>query len=149
VAITGEQGTEKLLILSQVILSLQLSFAVIPLVMVSRAAGRRWSEFVKQALGAGTGRGPQPAVILVLNGWLLVQATHGDSYKSFDRSRHLLRTLHAPRRRLVSVTMRPMQDSLGNGACQTCDRATSERFGVPAPSLMRAGRKPVDRLSAG
>ena len=30
VAITGERGTEKLLILSQVILSLQLSFAVIP-----------------------------------------------------------------------------------------------------------------------
>jgi len=28
VAVTGEQGTEKLLILSQVILSLQLSFAV-------------------------------------------------------------------------------------------------------------------------
>jgi len=31
VAVTGEQGTEKLLILSQVILSLQLSFAVVPL----------------------------------------------------------------------------------------------------------------------
>jgi manganese transport protein len=30
VAFTGEQGTEKLLILSQVILSLQLSFAVVP-----------------------------------------------------------------------------------------------------------------------
>ena len=33
VAITGERGTEKLLLLSQVILSLQLSFAVVPLVM--------------------------------------------------------------------------------------------------------------------
>jgi manganese transport protein len=33
VAITGEQGTEKLLLLSQVILSLQLSFAVVPLVI--------------------------------------------------------------------------------------------------------------------
>ena len=33
VAVTGEQGTEKLLILSQVILSFQLSFAVVPLVM--------------------------------------------------------------------------------------------------------------------
>lgn len=33
VAITGEQGTEKLLLFSQVILSLQLSFAVIPLVL--------------------------------------------------------------------------------------------------------------------
>jgi manganese transport protein len=37
VAITGEQGTEKLLILSQVILSLQLSFAVIPLVMFTNS----------------------------------------------------------------------------------------------------------------
>jgi len=33
VAFTGERGTEKLLLLSQVILSLQLSFAVIPLVL--------------------------------------------------------------------------------------------------------------------
>ena len=33
VAVNGERGTEKLLILSQVILSLQLSFAVVPLVM--------------------------------------------------------------------------------------------------------------------
>ncbi|MGA9069640.1 MAG: Nramp family divalent metal transporter, partial [Terracidiphilus sp.] len=33
VAFTGEQGTEKLLILSQVILSIQLSFAVVPLVL--------------------------------------------------------------------------------------------------------------------
>ena len=33
VAFTGERGTEKLLLLSQVILSLQLSFAVVPLVL--------------------------------------------------------------------------------------------------------------------
>ncbi len=36
VAVMGEQGTEKLLILSQVILSFQLSFAVVPLVTVYR-----------------------------------------------------------------------------------------------------------------
>ena len=43
VAMNGEQGTEKLLILSQVILSLQLSFAVVPLVIL-RAAGKRWAS---------------------------------------------------------------------------------------------------------
>ena len=32
----GESGTGKLLILSQVILSLQLPFAVVPLVMITR-----------------------------------------------------------------------------------------------------------------
>ena len=39
----GESGTAKLLILSQVILSLQLSFAVFPLVR-SRPTARRWAS---------------------------------------------------------------------------------------------------------
>jgi manganese transport protein len=46
--LTGEQGTEKLLILSQVILSLQLSFAVVPLVMFT-GSRKRMGEFVNGA----------------------------------------------------------------------------------------------------
>jgi manganese transport protein len=75
VAITGEQGTEKLLILSQVILSLQLSFAVIPLVVFT---GRRakMGEFTNgrplQALAWFTA-----VLIAALNAWLLVQTAAG------------------------------------------------------------------------
>jgi manganese transport protein len=75
VALNGPQGTEKLLILSQVILSLQLSFAVVPLVMFT---GRRalMGEFVNpralQALAWAA------AILIVgLNGWLLVQTAMG------------------------------------------------------------------------
>jgi manganese transport protein len=70
VAFTGEQGTEKLLILSQVILSLQLSFAVVPLVLFT---GNRkiMGEFVNarwlKALAWFTA-----VLIAGLNGWLLV-----------------------------------------------------------------------------
>ncbi len=44
-AIAGESGTAKLLILSQVVLSLQLSFAVVPLVMFT-SDRRKMGEFV-------------------------------------------------------------------------------------------------------
>ena len=71
VAVTGEQGTEKLLILSQVILSLQLTFAVVPLVMFT--SNRKWmGEFVN-------GRFLQvvawtvAVLIAAANGWLLIQ----------------------------------------------------------------------------
>jgi manganese transport protein len=70
VAFTGEQGTEKLLILSQVILSLQLSFAVVPLVIFT---GNRkiMGEFVNanwlKALAWFTA-----VLIAGLNGWLLI-----------------------------------------------------------------------------
>ncbi len=75
VAITGEQGTEKLLILSQVVLSLQLSFAVVPLVHFT---GKRkyMGEFAN-------GRGMQvlawcvAILIAGLNGWLLIQTALG------------------------------------------------------------------------
>jgi manganese transport protein len=75
VAITGEQGTEKLLILSQVILSLQLSFAVVPLVMFT--GSRKWmGEFVNarwlQALAWFTA-----ALIAGLNTWLLIETAMG------------------------------------------------------------------------
>ena len=70
VAVTGEQGTEKLLILSQVILSLQLSFAVFPLVMFT-SSKKKMGEFVNapwlQALAWVVA-----VVIAGLNGWLLV-----------------------------------------------------------------------------
>jgi len=75
VAINGEQGTEKLLILSQVILSLQLSFAVVPLVMFT--GSRKWmGEFVNarwlQVLAWMTA-----AVIAGLNAWLLIETAMG------------------------------------------------------------------------
>jgi manganese transport protein len=70
---TGERGTEKLLLLSQVILSLQLSFAVVPLVLFT-SNRKIMGEFVNarwlQALAwfvAG--------LIAVLNLWFLVLMT--------------------------------------------------------------------------
>jgi manganese transport protein len=71
----GEQGTEKLLILSQVILSFQLSFAVVPLVLFT-GSRKRMGEFVN-------GRGLQAlawvtaAAIAGLNVWLLVETALG------------------------------------------------------------------------
>jgi manganese transport protein len=76
VAIMGEQGTEKLLLLSQVILSLQLSFAVIPLVMFT-GNREKMGEFVN-------GRGLQvlawSVAILIagLNGWFLILMAQGN-----------------------------------------------------------------------
>ncbi len=75
VAVTGEQGTEKLLILSQVILSLQLSFAVIPLVLFT-GSRKRMGEFVNgrwlQTLAWATA-----ILIAALNAWLLIQTAMG------------------------------------------------------------------------
>jgi manganese transport protein len=75
VAFMGEQGTEKLLILSQVILSFQLSFAVVPLVLFT-GDRKRMGEFVNprwlQALAWTTA-----VVIAGLNVWLLVQTALG------------------------------------------------------------------------
>ena len=70
VAITGEQGTEKLLILSQVILSLQLSFAVIPLVLFT-GSRKKMGEFVNAPWLQGLGW-IVAVLIAGLNGWLLV-----------------------------------------------------------------------------
>jgi manganese transport protein len=71
VMLYGERGTGKLLILSQVVLSLQLPFAVIPLVIFT-SDRRMMGPFVSPAwmrslawLVAG--------IIVVLNAWLLVQ----------------------------------------------------------------------------
>jgi len=70
VAITGEQGTEKLLILSQVILSLQLSFAVVPLVIFT-GSRKKMGEFVNAPWLQGLAW-LVAVVIAGLNGWLLV-----------------------------------------------------------------------------
>ena len=75
VAFAGEQGTEKLLILSQVILSLQLSFAVVPLVLFT-GSRKRMGEFVN---GPWLNRLAwfTAALIAGLNGWLLVETFMG------------------------------------------------------------------------
>lgn len=67
----GEQSTGRLLLFSQVVLSLQLSFAVVPLVMFTsdrRLMGEfvnpRWLKLLSWAVAT---------VIIGLNGWLLLQ----------------------------------------------------------------------------
>jgi manganese transport protein len=74
----GQAGTAKLLIMSQVVLSLQLSFAVVPLVQFT-SDRRTMGEFVNRLwlkvlawLTAG--------VIAALNAWLLVQIV-GDWFR--------------------------------------------------------------------
>jgi manganese transport protein len=69
VASTGDRGATNLLVLSQVILSLQLPFAVIPLVLytgnrrlMGSFAAPRWLAALAWAIAA---------VIVVLNGYLL------------------------------------------------------------------------------
>jgi len=67
---TGERGTEKLLLLSQVILSLQLSFAVVPLVLFTgsrKTMGEFVNPFWLQALSWFVA-----ALIAGLNAWYLV-----------------------------------------------------------------------------
>jgi manganese transport protein len=71
-AISGESATGQLLVLSQVVLSLQLSFAVVPLVMFTSD---------KSLMGAFTSPGMvrctgwfAAALIVVLNGWLVWQS---------------------------------------------------------------------------
>ena len=77
VALYGSTGTEKLLILSQVILSLQLSFAVVPLVLFTNSR-KRMGEFVNapwlKALAWTVA-----VAIAVLNAWLLIQMALGRS----------------------------------------------------------------------
>jgi manganese transport protein len=71
----GTSGTAKLLIYSQVVLSMQLSFAVFPLIMLT-SDKNKMGEFVNgtwlKALSWGIA-----IVIALLNGWLLVQAFSG------------------------------------------------------------------------
>ena len=75
IALYGERGTGQLLILSQVILSLQLPFAVFPLVAFTGDRAKmgthvapRWVRWLAW---------PVAIVIAVLNAWLLVQVASG------------------------------------------------------------------------
>ena len=68
----GEHGTARLLILSQVILSLQLSFAVFPLVQFTSERAKM-GEFVNPRWLTVLAYGVA-VTIACLNGWLLVQA---------------------------------------------------------------------------
>lgn len=70
VAVYGSHGTEDLLLISQVILSLQLSFAVIPLVIFT-SSRKRMGEFVNGLLVKVTAWGVA-GVIVALNAWFLV-----------------------------------------------------------------------------
>jgi manganese transport protein len=74
-ALYGERGTGQLLVLSQVILSLQLSFAVVPLVLftsdkvkMGRFVNPRWLSVLAWSV---------TAVIVGLNGYLLLQTFAG------------------------------------------------------------------------
>jgi manganese transport protein len=66
----GARGTEKLLILSQVVLSLQLSFAVVPLVIFT-SSRKHMGEFVNRPLVKATAW-TVATLIAGLNGWFLV-----------------------------------------------------------------------------
>jgi len=74
-ALYGASGTAKLLILSQVVLSFQLSFAVIPLVMFTSDRGKM-GEFVNAAWLKSLSW-LVAIFIAVLNVWLLVQTIRG------------------------------------------------------------------------
>ena len=70
VALRGEHGTEKLLLISQVILSLQLSFAVVPLVMFT-GNREKMGQFVN-APWLKVASWAVAILIVVLNGWFLL-----------------------------------------------------------------------------
>jgi manganese transport protein len=74
-SISGEKGTTNLLVLSQVILSLQLSFAVFPLVMFT-SDKIKMGEFVNRA-GVKYLAWFVAMVIASLNAWLLLQIFRG------------------------------------------------------------------------
>ncbi len=69
-ALYGEKGIGSLLILSQVVLSLQLSFAVVPLIIFT-SSRKKMGEFVNSTLTTSVAWATAVA-IAVLNGWLLV-----------------------------------------------------------------------------
>jgi manganese transport protein len=71
----GERGTEDLLLLSQVILSLQLSFAVVPLVLFT-SSRKRMGEFVNAPWLKGLSWSVA-ALIAALNGWFLLLMAQG------------------------------------------------------------------------
>jgi manganese transport protein len=75
IVLYGERGTGALLVLSQVILSLQLPFAVFPLVMFT-SDRKRMGSFVTPAWMRALAW-PVAFVIAALNCWLLYQTVTG------------------------------------------------------------------------
>ena len=75
IAVQGEQGSYKLLILSQVILSIQLPFAVVPLVQFT-CSRKRMGEFVNP-LWVKVLAWTVAALIIGLNVWLLTVTVKG------------------------------------------------------------------------
>jgi manganese transport protein len=73
-AFWGERGTANLLVFSQVILSMQLSFAVFPLVMFT-SDKRKMGEFVNAAWLKSLSWATAIAIV-VLNAWLLIGLLH-------------------------------------------------------------------------
>ncbi|MFL6513817.1 MAG: Nramp family divalent metal transporter [Chthoniobacterales bacterium] len=73
--ISGERGTANLLVFSQVILSLQLSFAVFPLVMFT-GDKTKMGDFVNGSV-VKFSAWAAAIFIALLNGWLLVQTVRG------------------------------------------------------------------------
>jgi len=73
-ALWGAKGTANLLVLSQVVLSMQLSFAVFPLVMFT-SDKQKMGEFTNSAWLKSLSW-LTAIFIAVLNGWLLIQAFH-------------------------------------------------------------------------
>ena len=74
-ALSGARGTAQLLVLSQVILSLQLSFAVLPLVRFTSDKAKM-GEFVNSR-GVKALAYVAAFTIVALNAWLLVQTVRG------------------------------------------------------------------------
>jgi manganese transport protein len=74
-AIYGERGVGKLLILSQVILSLQLGFAVVPLVMFT--SNKKWMGRYVNSIRMTIFAWCLSVIIIVLNAYLLYQAVAG------------------------------------------------------------------------
>jgi manganese transport protein len=74
-ALYGSNGTAKLLVLSQVVLSMQLSFAVFPLVAFTSNA-KRMGPFVNARWLRAAGWA-SAVLIAGLNAWLLIQIAHG------------------------------------------------------------------------
>ena len=73
--LAGEHGAAQLLVFSQVVLSLQLGFAVVPLMMFTSdrtLMGAFVNGPATKAIGYGLA-----AVIVMVNLWLVVQALHG------------------------------------------------------------------------
>ena len=69
-ALQGERGTTNLLLLSQVVLSLQLPFAVIPLVQFT-SDRKKMGSFVNRPWLVGAAWATTAAIV-ALNGWLLI-----------------------------------------------------------------------------